>query len=155
MQTLKFIDGELTYSNPGAVEEISLEAWRAGVRPEAGGFALVLPNDASVDDVGPEANEFSAIVLTFPSFRDGRAYTQARLLRERFGYRGEIRARGDILRDQIAFMARCGIDSFEIDADAAASLIGAFGDFSHVYQAAADGAAPVWRRRARRALAAE
>ena len=50
----------------------------------------------------------------FPNFRDGRAYTQARLLRERFGFRGELRATGQVLRDQFVFLARAGFDAFEV-----------------------------------------
>ncbi|MFQ5564086.1 MAG: DUF934 domain-containing protein [Parvularculaceae bacterium] len=155
MPTLKLVDGKLACADTAAEEEISFEAWRAGARPETDASALLLPNDVPVDEVGRGVKAFGAVVLSFPGFRDGRAYTQARLLRERYGFRGEIRARGDVLRDQIAFMARCGVDAFEIDAGEAENLNAAFDEFSLVYQTAADCAAPVWRRRAERAIAAE
>lgn len=155
MQTLKLIDGALEPVDDPHGEEISLAAWREGARPEAGVFALALPNDALVEEVGPGVNAFAAVVLEFPTFRDGRAYSQARILRERFGFRGEIRARGEILRDQIAFMARCGFNAFEVDPSPFEGFGDALREISHVYQPAADAAAPVWRQRARRALAAE
>ncbi|MGB5063692.1 MAG: DUF934 domain-containing protein, partial [Candidatus Competibacter sp.] len=81
-----------------------------------------------------------------PKFSDGRAYSQARLLRERHGYRGEIRAVGDVLRDQLFFMARCGFDAFEPRADRSLEdALAAFGDFSASYQPAADQPLPLYR----------
>ncbi|MEX0644485.1 MAG: DUF934 domain-containing protein [Parvularculaceae bacterium] len=154
MPTFKLIDGALAPYTEEAPVEIALAEWRAGARPEAGRFALALPNDADVTEVVDSLYKFSAIVLDFPTFRDGRAYSQARLLRERCGYRGEIRARGEVLRDQAYFMARAGFDAFEIDAASAAAFSAALGEFSVVYQPAADSAEPAWRRRAARAIAA-
>ncbi len=126
--------------------EISLEDWRAGARP-AGPTALVLPNTADVGEIAPVLAHFSAVILEFPSFRDGRAYSQARLLRERCGYAGEIRARGEILRDQALFMARAGFDAVEIAEERASGAVAALREFSAFYQQGADGSAPVWRRR--------
>ena len=60
----------------------------------------------------------SLVALVFPKFQDGRAYSQARILRERFGYRGEMRATGQVLRDQFVFMLRAGFDAFEVKKDA-------------------------------------
>lgn len=154
MPTCKLIDGALTPYTEEAPVEITLAAWREGARPEAGRFALVLPNDASILEVVESIGEFSAIILDFPTFRDGRAYSQARLLRERCGFRGEIRARGDVLSDQAYFMARAGFDAFEIDGAKAAAFSDALGEFSVVYQRAADAAEPIWRRRLARAMAA-
>ena len=89
------------------------------------------------------------IALEFPAFPDGRAYSQARLLRDRYGYAGEIRATGSaVVRDQLQGMERCGIDAFELRADQDVSAcIAAFDDFSTSYQTAADGATSVFRRR--------
>lgn len=126
--------------------EVTLAAWRAGERPE-GAAALVLPNTADISEIAAELPRFAAIILEFPSFRDGRAFSQARLLRERFGFGGEIRARGEVLRDQALFMARAGFDAIEI-ADAA-GIAEALGEFSVFYQAGADGSLPVWRRQGR------
>ncbi len=62
-----------------------------------------------------DIDRFGLIALEFPTFTDGRAYSYARLLRERLGFRGELRAVGNVLRDQLLFMARCGFDAFEAD----------------------------------------
>ena len=100
--------------------------------------------EALLDDL----DKFALIGLDFPVFKDGRSYTHARLLRERYGYRGELRAIGDVLRDQVFFMRRCGIDSYAMkkaaDIDA---VLGAFEDFSVSYQTAADGAPPLYKLR--------
>ncbi|MEE2690483.1 MAG: DUF934 domain-containing protein [Pseudomonadota bacterium] len=154
MPTLKLRNGFLAPAESFAETEITLEAFREGVRPEAGRFALVLPNDAGLEEVAATLDRFAAVVLQFPAFKDGRAYSQARLLRERYGYRGEIRARGDVLRDQILFMARAGFDGFEVGEEQAEAFTEALSEFAYFYQPAADAALPVWRRRAARAEAA-
>ena len=154
MRTLKLKNGVLAPSTEEFAAEITLASWRDGARPEGGRVALALPNDADVGEVAAGLAAFAAIVLEFPTFRDGRAYSQARLLRERYDYRGEIRARGEVLQDQIFFMARAGFDAFEIASGEAEAFAEALRAFSHVYQPAADGAVPVWRLRARRAEAA-
>jgi phosphoadenosine phosphosulfate reductase len=74
---------------------------------------LVSPGE-KVEDVADDLNRFSSIAINFPAFTDGRGYSSARLLRERYGYEGELRAVGDILTDQIPFMRRCGIDAFVV-----------------------------------------
>lgn len=154
MKTLRLDGGRLAL-RPAPVETvISLEEWRAGARPEGGGFALFLPNDADISSLDLDLRSFTAVVLEFPAFRDGRAYTQARILRERFAFRGEIRARGDILRDQIDFMIRCGFDAFEIENADAEMFSSAIGEIGAVYQKGADDRAPAWRARAARAVAA-
>lgn len=87
------------------------------------------------------------IALEFPRFSDGRAYSKARLLRERFGYRGELRATGYVLRDQLFYMERCGIDAYELKpGKPLESALEAFGEFSVTYQPAADDPRPLWRR---------
>lgn len=154
MPTFKLKNGQLTSSAERFAGEISLAEWRSGARPEGGRFALALPSDADVSEVAATLGAFAAIIVEFPTFKDGRAYSQARLLRERFGYRGEIRARGDVLRDQVFFMARSGIDAFEVEDGRLEDFATALGAFSHVYQASADGVVPVWRRRLARAEAA-
>ena len=86
--------------------------------------------------------------MNFPKFADGRGYSIARLLRERYAYRGEIRAIGDVLQDQLFFMKRCGIDAYAVraDKDIEAALTG-LRDFSEAYQAAVDQPQPLFRRR--------
>jgi uncharacterized protein (DUF934 family) len=73
---------------------------------------LVLPNTEDVLKLGKRLEGIKLIVLDFPKFTDGRAYTQARLLRERLGYTGELRASGAVYVDQLPFLLRCGFDSF-------------------------------------------
>jgi len=106
-----------------------------------------LPNTANVADLAEDLSRLKVVALEFPKFADGRAHSQARLLRERYGYQGEIRAVGDILRDQLFFMARNGFDAFELRADRSLEdALDAFGEFSESYQPAADQQLPLYRR---------
>lgn len=90
--------------------------------------------------LGEDAQRLSLIVLEFPKFRDGRAFSWARMLRTRLGYRGEIRAAGDFLYDQLAFMARVGFDAFEVPEKITPDLFRrALGEMRFVYQPSADG----------------
>jgi uncharacterized protein (DUF934 family) len=90
------------------------------------------------------------IAIDFPKFSDGRGYTSARLLRERLGYKGELRAVGEVLRDQLFYMFRCGIDSFVLKAGKdEKGALEAFREFSVTYQPAADDPRPLFRRVAR------
>lgn len=95
----------------------------------------------------PELGKLAVVAIHFPKFGDGRGYTHARLLRERHGFRGELRAVGEVLADQLFYMRRCGFDTFALvegkDVNAA---IAALSDFSVTYQAAADEARPLYRR---------
>ena len=100
---------------------------------------LTLGNTDRVEDLAPHIGRLKLIVLHFPKFSDGRAYSQARLLRGRLGYRGELRATGGVLQDQALFMLRCGFDSFESDQKGfGEALAKARGLFSVVYQPAED-----------------
>ena len=105
-------------------------------------LGVIWPNNRDLDDLVPYLDRIALVALAFPSFRDGRAYTQARLLRERHGYEGELRATGQVLRDQFVFMLRAGFDAFDVKKQADAE---AFGDaarrYSVFYQPAADGRA--------------
>ena len=86
--------------------------------------------------------------LAFPKYRDGRAYTGARLLRERFAYAGQIRAVGDVLREQALWMIRCGFDAFEpADGSTAADWAHVAARYRHVYQRASDHRAPAFQER--------
>ena len=78
-----------------------------------GKLGVIWPNNRDVDDLVPVLDRLAAVALVFPTFRDGRAYSQARLLRERHGYDGELRATGQVLRDQFMFMLRAGFDALE------------------------------------------
>ncbi|HEX4179221.1 MAG TPA: DUF934 domain-containing protein [Caulobacteraceae bacterium] len=115
-------------------------ARQVGVRIEAG---------QSVDDLAYDLPRLAVVALAFPKFGDGRAYSSAALLRGRYGFAGEIRAVGDVLREQAGFMVRCGFDAFEpADGSTPEQWAAAAGRFRHVYQRAADDRAPAFAERA-------
>jgi uncharacterized protein (DUF934 family) len=104
----------------------------------------------AVEELAPYISAVSVIALVFPKFRDGRAFSSAMLLRERLGYRGELRAVGEVLREQANFMVRCGFDAFEpSDGSSPEDLARKIAGFRHVYQSAADGRLPAYLERAR------
>ncbi len=107
-----------------------------------------LDSDEGPEELEPYLGKLGVIAINFPKFADGRGYSYARILRERYGYKGEIRAIGDILHDQLFYLKRCGFDAFAIreDKDAEAALPG-LTDFTENYQAASDEPAPLFRRR--------
>ena len=89
------------------------------------------------------------IAVNFPKFSDGRGYSIGRLLRERYGYQGELRAVGEVARDHLHAMAQCGFDAFQLrEGEDPQEALKAFGDFSEQYQATAAQPAPLFRRRA-------
>jgi uncharacterized protein (DUF934 family) len=95
----------------------------------------------------PYLGRLALVEIAFPGYRDGRGYSAARILREA-GYQGELRAQGDVLVDQIAFMRRCGFDSFAPEKPLDPAVVEAsLARYEHVYQKAADGAVPVWKLR--------
>jgi uncharacterized protein (DUF934 family) len=75
---------------------------------------VIWPNNRNVAELEPHLQHVALVVLVFPAYKDGRAYSQARLLRERYGFRGELRATGQVLRDQFLFLMRAGFDAFEV-----------------------------------------
>ena len=123
----------------GDAEALSHRTARTGV---------IWPNNRDVDDLVPYLDRLAMVALVFPTFRDGRAYSQARLLRERYNYRGELRATGQILRDQFVFMLRAGFDAFEVkkqaDAEAFAQTVQRYSVF---YQPTGDGRLTALHRR--------
>lgn len=121
------------------------EAWL-----ERGGeLGVVLGPEDEPAVLAPDVLTLSLIAVRFPAFTDGRGYSMARLLRERHGYRGELRAVGEVLRDQLGYLARVGFDAFALRADQDASqALAAFGEFSEAYQASVDRPEPLFRRRA-------
>ena len=132
---------------------VLVSAARLLADPEAllrrpGRLGVIWPNSRDVDDLVPYLDRLGAVALVFPSFRDGRAYSQARLLRERFLYRGELRATGQVLRDQFVFMLRAGFDAFQVkkqaDAEAFAQTVQRYSVF---YQPTGDGRLTALHRR--------
>ncbi len=121
----------------------------AGEFVQRGGATGVLwPNDRNVSELAPHLGRLALVALVFPNFRDGRAYSQARILRERHHFRGELRATGQVLRDQFLLLYRAGFDAFEVSKPAdAPAFIKAIERYSAFYQPAVDAPAPAFRRR--------
>ncbi|MDH4398773.1 DUF934 domain-containing protein [Sphingorhabdus sp.] len=109
--------------------------------------AVRLEPDDDARALIPFLDRLTLIEVAFPKYRDGRGYSAARILREA-GYQGELRAQGDVLVDQIAFMRRCGFDSFAPEASLNPEAVArALSNYDHVYQKAADAAVPIWKLR--------
>jgi len=114
----------------------------------SGKLGVIWPNNRSLEDLVPHLDRLASVALVFPTFRDGRAYSQARLLRERHGYDRELRATGQILRDQFVFMTRAGFDAFEVKKDADADAFAAtMKRYSVFYQPTGDGRVTALNRR--------
>lgn len=112
-------------------------------------LGIWLSPDDDPAEIASDVDDFTVIAVHFLKFTDGRGYSTARLLRERHGYDGELRAFGDIGRDQIFFLNRVGFDSFLIgEGRNAEEALAAFDDFPEAYQAASDLPIPLFRRRA-------
>jgi uncharacterized protein (DUF934 family) len=108
-----------------------------------------LESEETVEALAYDLPRIAVVALAFPKYRDGRAYTSARLLRERYGFRGEVRAVGDVLREQAGFMVRCGFDAFEpADGSTPELWERAAHRFRHVYQRGVDDRPPAFVERA-------
>jgi len=106
----------------------------------SGATGVIWPNSRNVSELARHLDRIALVALAFPSFRDGRAYSQARVLRERHRYRGELRATGQVLRDQSVFLYRAGFDAFEVSKAAdAPAFIKAMAAYSVFYQPTGDG----------------
>jgi uncharacterized protein (DUF934 family) len=104
--------------------------------------------DEAVEDLAYDLPRLAVVALVFPKYGDGRAYSSASLLRQRLKYAGEVRAVGDVLREQALFMMRCGFDSFvPADGSSAAEWAATAERYRHVYQPAQDARAPAFAER--------
>lgn len=113
-----------------------------------GRVGVWLETDADPAAIAPDLPRLALIAVRFSSSTDGRGYSLARLLRERYGYRGELRAFGEVLRDQLHYLHRCGFDAFALRADQDPhQALSAFDDFSETYQASVERPQPLFRRR--------
>lgn len=141
-------DAELPAGGDVLISATRFLADPAAILSRSGKVGVIWPNNRDVDDLIPHLGMLAAVALVFPSFRDGRAYTQARLLRERHGYKGELRATGQVLRDQFVFMLRAGFDAFDVkkqsDAEAFADVAKRYSVF---YQPTGDGRVTAFRQR--------
>ena len=145
-------DGE---ADSGVPVVVSLEDWQArreDLLRRNGPLGIRLASDQSPALIADDLDRFDLVALEFPKFTDGRAFSYARLLRERYGFKGEVRAVGNVLRDQFLFMHRCGIDSYEVvDEKAAAAWQQSMSEIAAFYQPATDGRVPIgnlrrWRQ---------
>lgn len=115
--------------------------------PEAGEVLRLEPGDDPARVAG-RLGAVARVEVNFPKFTDGRGYSIARLLRERYGYQGELRAVGDVQRDQLFHLSRCGFDAFLLrEGQDAEEALSAFRDFSEAYQASVERPEPLFRRR--------
>lgn len=136
---------ELRFRDDEALEQpaVTLD----GFLSQSNATAVRLEPDEDARLLIPHLDRLALVEVAFPKFRDGRGYSSARILREA-SYTGELRAAGDVLVDQIAFLRRCGFDSFLPDAPLDPEVVDAsLNRYGHAYQAAADAAVPVWKLR--------
>lgn len=117
-------------------------------------FGLLLAADDDPHGAAPWLARAALIAVAFPNFADGRGYSTAVLLRTRLGWTGDLRAVGDVLRDQLFYLRRVGFTSFALRADRSAhDALAAFADFSDSYQGSVEPALPAFRRHATGAAA--
>lgn len=131
------------------------QANRATWLPRAPGLGVLLGPADDPSEIADDFDALSLIAIDFPSFTDGRGYSIARLLRERYGWRGDLRAVGEVLRDQLFLLARCGFNTFALaDGQAVDEAVAAFSDFTEAYAAAVDRGPLFARRTASRGVGA-
>ena len=134
---------------------VSLAQWQAqrdALLTRGTPLGIRLHSDQSPEAIADDVQHFALIALEFPKFRDGRAYSYARLLRERYGFKGELRAVGDVLMEQLFFMLRTGFDAFDVQQspDPVAAFETALKDFTVWYQPTGDGRPTAMQLRHRR-----
>ncbi len=140
--------GEVAGPQARVVQPVAefLAALSTGEAAAAAGAILLGPTD-EIEPLALQLPRLALIVVDFPKIGEGRGFSQARLLRQRYRYAGELRARGAIKRDQLFFLARCGFDSFELDpTEDLAAALAAFHTFSVAYQDGSDAVVQVRRR---------
>lgn len=125
---------------------VTLKRWQAErdtLRRRNAPVGVRLGSADQAKEISADLDRLGLVAIEFPTFRDGRGFSTARLLRERYGFKGELRATGNVFRDQFLFMHRCGFDAYEVaDVREAEAFAAALASFSVVYQHAGDGRAP-------------
>jgi uncharacterized protein (DUF934 family) len=130
---------------------VPLAIWREQrahllVRP--GRLGVWLDSNEDPGAIADDLRLFGVVAVNFPKFGDGRGFSTARLLRERYGWKGELRAVGDIFRDQLFFLSGCGFNAFALrEGEDPQEALAAFGVFSESYQASVERPLPLFRRR--------
>lgn len=145
-------DDEALPHNGTIVSLARLKREREALFGRNAALGVRLKSSESPEELGDDVHRLSVIVLEFPLFRDGRPFSWARLLRTRLGYKGEIRASGHFLYDQLAFMVRVGFDAFDVDGRITPALFaGALDEMTYVYQPSTDGRKTISELRRQRA----
>jgi len=144
-------DAPIPDGMPAIVPAARFIADASEIARRAAPTGVLWPNSRRIAELAPHLDRLALIALEFPNFKDGRAYSQARVLREQHGFRGELRATGNVLRDQFLFLLRAGFDGFEVRKDAdAAAFAEAVARYSVFYQPAGDHRISALRARLRR-----
>jgi len=130
---------------------VPLAVWQAGraaLLARNNSIGVWLDSGENAEGIAADLHHFALVAVNFPTLADGRGYSSARLLRERYGFAGELRAVGEVRRDQLLFLEQCGFDAFALrdEQDADDSLL-AFGEFSEAYQVSVAQPVPLFRRR--------
>ncbi len=144
-------DGGLPAIPPAGDVIVPLGAWLQqgqALLDRTGQTGVWIDSHEEVEQLGSAANRFALVAVRFPAFTDGRGFSTARLLRERYGYQGELRAIGDVFKDLLYYMQRCGFNAFAVreDKDIHEALKG-LNDFCDGYQTSVDRPEPLFRRR--------
>ena len=143
-------DGTLPAELPAGDIIVPLALWqerREALRGRAGRLGVWLDSNEDPAAIAGDLGHFAVVAVNFPKFGDGRGFSTGRLLRERYGWKGELRAVGDIFRDQLFFLSSCGFDSFALrDGEDPQEALAGFGVFSEAYQGSVE-RAPLFRRR--------
>lgn len=149
------VDGALPEPLPGGDLLLPLAVWREH-RPRllevanisGGRLGVTLEGHDEPAAIAGDLKYFALIAVNFPQSGDGRGYSLALLLRERYGYRGELRATGDVIRDNLFYLAQCGFDAFQLAGSTnLEAALASLADFSESYQATAAQPLPLFRRR--------
>jgi len=140
-------DTEIDAPLPAGDLLVPLSLWQARreelmARPRRG---VCLEPDEEPGAIAEDLEHLDVVAVNFPVFSDGRGFSIARLLRERYGYRGEIRAVGQFIRDQLFYLQRCGVNAYALETSDPRAALASFNDFSAAYQAAADQPLPHFR----------
>jgi uncharacterized protein (DUF934 family) len=144
-------DGGLPQVPPEGDVIVPLALWRSqrdALLARPGRLGVWLKSDDEPGAIAEDLRLFGVVAVDFPKFGDGRGYSTARLLRERYGWKGELRAIGDIFRDQLFYLSSCGFDSFVLrEGEDPYEALAGFGAFSESYAASVERPFPLFRRR--------